>query len=113
MSKLLEDKRKGRGLKMGALIGEAASQGELFWKDENWATDGASSTDDSFDEIEEKPDVFDSDFNESEDDGSDEEVENPVADNTFETKRKSNKFVEPTAKRTQKKSMPKSKQILL
>ena len=70
MSKLLEDKRKTRGLRMAALVGEAVEQDETFWGDGVWADEGS---DDSFSEDDEevKPDVFDSDFNDSED--SDEE----------------------------------------
>lgn len=58
---------------MTALIGEAAEQDEAFWGADVWESD-----DDSFSEVEVEPDVFDSDFNDTEDDdngSSDEEKE--------------------------------------
>jgi hypothetical protein len=65
MSKLLQDKRKTRGLRMSALIGEAEEQDQSFWGSEIWKEE---ESDDSFSEEEIKPDEFDSDFNDSEDD---------------------------------------------
>jgi hypothetical protein len=50
---------------MAELIGEAAEQDESFWGNEVWKED---ESDDSFESEEVKPDVFDSDFNDSEDD---------------------------------------------
>ncbi len=72
MSILLVDKRKSRGQRMGALIGEAAEQDEAFWNNDVWAED---ESDGSFDEAEEevKPDEFDSDFNDTEDEGESDE----------------------------------------
>ena len=45
-------------------LGEAADQDEAFWNAEVWK----ESDDESFSEVEAEPDVFDSDFNETEDD---------------------------------------------
>lgn len=73
MSRLLEEKRKTRGLRMAELIGDAAVQDDAFWSKDVWAE---SDSDNSFTEEEEKPDVFDSDFDESEDDGDNEESSN-------------------------------------
>ncbi len=59
---------------MAELVGEAADQDETFWNDGIWQE--AESDAESFVAEEEKPDVFDSDFDESEteeEDDSDDE----------------------------------------
>ncbi len=61
---MLKDKRVSRGTRMAELVGEAAEQDETFWNDDIWQE--AESDEDSFVQEEEKPDVFDSDFNDSE-----------------------------------------------
>jgi hypothetical protein len=59
---------------MSSLIGEAADQDEVFWNNPIWADE---EEDESFSENDEeaqvKPDEFDSDFNDTEDEGSEEE----------------------------------------
>lgn len=70
---------------MSSLIADVVKQGDQFWNNEDWKQDeeGDENSDSSFDEVEVKPDVFDSDFNDSEDseddgDGSDEENNRPT-----------------------------------
>ncbi len=58
---------------MGEMVGEAMEEDEVFWNDDVWKDD---ESDASFSEEEAKPDEFDTDFGESEeddDDGSSEE----------------------------------------
>jgi len=55
---------------MADLVGEAADEDESFWTHDTWA-DG--SDDDEFSEEEAKPDVYDSDFNDTESDSDSEE----------------------------------------
>ena len=69
---------------MSALIADVVQQGDNFWANEDWKQDeGDDENDDSsFEEVDAKPDVFDSDFNDteesgSEDEGSDVEAEKP------------------------------------
>ncbi len=63
---------------MAELVGEAAEQDETFWGDSIWQE--AESDEDSFVEEEIKPDVFDSDFNDSEtEEDSDSDDEKKVA----------------------------------
>lgn len=52
-----------------AYVGEAAEQDETFWGDGIWG----ESDDESFSEVEVEPDQFDSDFNDTEDEGGDDE----------------------------------------
>eukprot|EP00603_Paraphysomonas_imperforata_P013610 CAMPEP_0114463670 /NCGR_PEP_ID=MMETSP0104-20121206/7490_1 /TAXON_ID=37642 ORGANISM="Paraphysomonas imperforata, Strain PA2" /NCGR_SAMPLE_ID=MMETSP0104 /ASSEMBLY_ACC=CAM_ASM_000202 /LENGTH=398 /DNA_ID=CAMNT_0001636639 /DNA_START=137 /DNA_END=1330 /DNA_ORIENTATION=- len=61
---------------MTELIGEAAEMDKAFWDNPVWA-EGDDSENESFDENEEevKPDVFDSDFNDTETEESDEDEE--------------------------------------
>lgn len=49
---------------MAELVGEAAEEDEAFWNHDIWQE--AESDDESFEEGEVKPDIFDSDFNDSE-----------------------------------------------
>lgn len=74
MSDLLKEKRATRGLRMGALVDEAADQDATFWDNEVWKEDAS---DDSFSEEEAKPDEFDSDFNETEDEGDESSDDEP------------------------------------
>lgn len=64
---MLRDKRATRGARMANLVGEAAEEDETFWGHEIWQ-EGDDSDAASYSSEEEKPDVFDSDFNDSEDD---------------------------------------------
>jgi len=73
MSQMLKEKRATRGQRMGALIGEAADQDASFWGAEIWGEDDSGN--ESFSEESDKPDEFDSDFNDSEDDDDEEESE--------------------------------------
>ena len=77
MSALLQDKRKTRGLRINELVGEALEQDNAFYGHETWAEE---ESDDSYSEEEIKPDVFDSDFNdtESDEDSEDDEEEGKV-----------------------------------
>lgn len=68
---MLREKRATRGTRMTALVGEAAEDDEAFWGHGIWQEN--ESDNESYETEEEKPDVFDSDFNDSEDDGDDEE----------------------------------------
>lgn len=96
---MLVAKRATRGLRMTSLIGgtrrtnqpqpcqnthfyvsfpiagDAAEQDETFWGDGIWG----ESDDESFSEVEVEPDQFDSDFNDTEDDGDNSEDEEKVA----------------------------------
>lgn len=73
---MLESKRSTRGTRMSALVGQAAEDDEAFWSHDVWK-EGDGSDEESFhtDDDEEKPDVFDSDFNESETEDDEEEDE--------------------------------------
>lgn len=71
---MLQNKRATRGLRMSALVDEAVEQDETFWNNEVWVED---ESDDSFSEEEIKPDVFDSDFNDTEDEGEGSSDEEP------------------------------------
>jgi vacuolar protein sorting-associated protein 72 len=68
---MLADKRATRGKRMANLVGEAAEEDETFWNHEIWQEHESDA--ESYSTEEEKPDVFDSDFNESEDDDEDED----------------------------------------
>ena len=69
---------------MSNLIADVVKQGDQFWSNEDWKQDeGDEDSDSSFEEVEAKPDVFDSDFNDTEDsddeeDGSDDEDGKPA-----------------------------------
>ena len=67
---MLKSKRATRGLRMADLVGEAADEDETFWTHDTWAE---GSDDDEFSEEEVKPDVYDSDFNDTESDSDSEE----------------------------------------
>jgi hypothetical protein len=69
---MLAEKRASRGQRMGSLVGKALEDDEAFWNNEVW-NDG--SDDESFhtQDEEAKPDVFDSDFDESETEDEEEE----------------------------------------
>jgi len=96
---MLKEKRAARGNNMGILVGEAIAQGDAFWQgmgDEN------GSDDDSFNEVEAKPDVFDSDFNDTEDEGSDSNEEEKSRKSKKDTNKdkSKNKYVEPVPKKS-------------
>lgn len=63
---MLEEKRATRGTRMADLIGQAAEDDEAFWNNELWAEDGSDEESFVEEEDEVKPDVFDSDFNDTE-----------------------------------------------
>jgi hypothetical protein len=75
MAMLERGRRSTCGTRMTELIGEAAEMDKTFWDSAVWAEGDDDSENDSFDENEEeaKPDVFDSDFNDTETDESDED----------------------------------------
>ena len=76
---------------MTTLIGEAAEQDEAFWGADVWESD-----DDSFSEVEVEPDVFDSDFNDTEDeDGGSSDEEKEVNKAGKKERTGSNKYKEP------------------
>ena len=56
---------------LSTLLGEAVEQDETFWGDGIWG----ESDDESFSEVEVEPDQFDSDFNDTEDEGGNSEDE--------------------------------------
>lgn len=61
--------------------GDAAEQDETFWGDGIWG----ESDDESFSEIEVEPDQFDSDFNDTEDEGGNSEDEEKAVTKTAQT----------------------------
>lgn len=71
---MLESKRATRGKRMNSLVGEAAEEDNEFWGHEVWQ-EGEGSDEESFRTVDEedKPDEFDSDFNESESEDDEEE----------------------------------------
>jgi len=68
MSEMVRDKRATRGQRMSALVGDALDEDNAFYGAEIWE-DGDDSDAASFSEEEVKPDEFDSDFNDTEDEG--------------------------------------------
>jgi len=68
---MLVEKRATRGLRMTELVGAAVEEDAEFWNNEVWKEGDNSSEEDSFvlEEQEDRPDQFDSDFNDSESDG--------------------------------------------
>lgn len=70
-------RRSTRGQRMTELVGEALEMDKAFWEHSVWAEAEDDSGNESFDENEEevKPDVFDSDFNDTETEESDEDEE--------------------------------------
>lgn len=73
---MLSSARATRGKRMSSLVGQAAEDDEAFWGADIWEEEGSDA--DSYEEVEEeqKPDQFDSDFNDTEteeESGSDEE----------------------------------------
>jgi hypothetical protein len=104
MAEMLQNKRATRGLRMNELVGEAADA--EFYSAEIWQeADSDDSDNDSFEEEEAKPDVFDSDFNESEsssdseDDTNEKTIRRATAQRSVEEARQSNKYKEPAKKR--------------
>lgn len=83
MSQMLVAKRATRGLRMNELVGAAVEEDAEFWNNEVWKEGDDSSEEGSFvlEEQEDRPDQFDSDFNDSEtdEDGSDSDKESNVA----------------------------------
>lgn len=72
------ERRTNRAQHMSSLISEVVEKGDQFWRNDDWAMseeEGGESADDSFElsAEEDKPDEFDSDFNDTEDE-EDEEV---------------------------------------
>jgi hypothetical protein len=61
--------------------GDAAEQDETFWGDGIWG----ESDDESFSEVEVEPDQFDSDFNDTEDEGGNSEDEEKAVTKTAQT----------------------------
>ena len=86
---MLESKRATRGLRMSDLVGEAADEDTAFWGQTGIDAEGGGEGEDdedsgaeSFSEEEAKPDVFDSDFNDTEsssDEDDDEEEKKQVS----------------------------------
>lgn len=62
-------------------LGDAAEQDETFWGDGIWG----ESDDESFSEVEVEPDQFDSDFNDTEDEGGISEDDEKAVKKTSET----------------------------
>ena len=62
-------------------VGDAAEQDETFWGDGIWG----ESDDESFSEVEVEPDQFDSDFNDTEDEGGNSEDDEKAVKKTSET----------------------------
>lgn len=62
-------------------LGDAAEQDETFWGDGIWG----ESDDESFSEVEVEPDQFDSDFNDTEDEGGNSEDDEKAVKKTSET----------------------------
>jgi len=65
---MLKTKRSTRGQRMNELVGDAIDEDNAFYGAEIWE-DGDESDNASFSSEEEKPDEFDSDFNDTEDEG--------------------------------------------
>lgn len=74
MAQMLENKRATRGKRMAQLVGEAAEEDDAFWGNDIWG-EGDESDNESYSEEEVEPDLFDSDFNDTEDEGEEEEEE--------------------------------------
>jgi hypothetical protein len=74
------ERRTNRAQHMSSLISEVVEKGDQFWRNDDWAMseeEGGESADDSFElsAEDDRPDEFDSDFNDTEDeDEEDEEV---------------------------------------
>lgn len=86
---------------MSSLIAEAAQQGDEFWRNDDWAMDeGEQDSDSSFESVEEKPDVFDSDFYDSDSDNEEEEQDGESGDEATAMipRPKVNKYKEPVKK---------------
>ena len=85
--------RSTRGKRVSELIGQEAEDDEEFWNHDTWAD---SSDDGGYSTEEEKPDVFDADFNDTEDESdSDEDAE----ERALRTSEKQNRAAE-TRKKT-------------
>ena len=99
MSQMLSSKRATRGQRMTALIGEAVEQDEAFWGADVWESD-----DESFSEVEVEPDVFDSDFNDTEDEGGsdDEDGEKEAVNAGRKERPSSNRYREPGGPKVKK-----------
>ena len=66
MSSMLEAKRATRGLRMSELVGQAAEDDEQFWNNEVWQEEGSDADSFRSDDDDQRPDEFDSDFNDTE-----------------------------------------------
>jgi vacuolar protein sorting-associated protein 72 len=90
--------RATRGKRFSELIGEEAEKDKAFWEHSTWDEDDSGN--ESYEEKEEdvKPDVFDSDFNETEDDESSEDEEAELRKSSKRSvPSKKNTYKEPTA----------------
>jgi hypothetical protein len=72
---MLNEKRATRGKRMSALVGQAAEEDDAFYQKDIWNEGSDESDAESYSTEEEKPDLFDSDFNESEDSADEESVD--------------------------------------
>ena len=107
MSEMLKNKRATRGLRMEELVGEAAEQDDAFWGHDTWADGEEESGAESFSEEEVKPDVFDSDFNDtesSEDEDEDEEAERGIRQKERQANKRGGKYKEPVIARKKAKA---------
>jgi vacuolar protein sorting-associated protein 72 len=93
--------RATRGKRFSELVGEEADKDKAFWEHSTWEEDDSGN--ESYEEKEEdvKPDVFDSDFNETEDDESSEDEEAQL--------RKTSKRSAPSTKNTYKEPIAKKR----
>eukprot|EP01039_Chlorochromonas_danica_P002108 gene2108-2302_t len=88
---------------MADLVGQAAEDDDAFWGHEIWQEDADASDAESYSTEEEKPDVFDSDFNDTEDDGDDDDDEGSGSDREASNKR-ANRYKDPS--QTKKRPAP-------
>jgi hypothetical protein len=72
---MLNEKRATRGKRMSALVGQAAEEDDAFYQKDIWNEGSDESDAESYSTEEEKPDLFDSDFNESEDSEDEESMD--------------------------------------
>ena len=68
---LSRERRSGGGARMAALMGEEKEKDDAFWGHDTWADD--EQADEEYSGEEEKPDYFDSDFNDTESDDDDDD----------------------------------------
>mmetsp|Transcript_26737 Transcript_26737/g.35127 ORF Transcript_26737/g.35127 Transcript_26737/m.35127 type:complete len:315 (+) Transcript_26737:37-981(+) len=93
------DKRVTQGRRMTSLIGEEAEADEAFWGQDAWNVEN----DEEYSTEEEKPDVFDKDFNDTEESEDESEV---VVKETKTKKQKAGAYKEPGPKRPKSKKAP-------